>query len=158
MTVEQLLALKEGSLIRSDRAAGDNVDVQVGGELVGTAELIVLGGSLGVSYRRFPREVLGFIRTISVKRLCESSRPPIFMDFVQQFAGVILVFALLGALVWFAQGTQLCSSGSVSSGLEGWRSSNGSRLAPTIPCISSTSTVGHSSSEFRRTAARCSRT
>lgn len=46
MTVEQLLALKEGCLIRSDRAAGDNVDVQVGGELVATAELIVLGSSL----------------------------------------------------------------------------------------------------------------
>lgn len=41
---------------------------------------------------------------MSVKRLCESSRSPIFMDFVQQFAGVMLVFALLGALVWFAKG------------------------------------------------------
>jgi flagellar motor switch protein FliN len=47
LTVEQLLALKEGCLLRSDRAAGDNVDLQVGGELIGTAELVVLGGSLG---------------------------------------------------------------------------------------------------------------
>jgi len=47
LTVEQLLALKEGSLLRSDRAAGDNIDVKVGGELIGTAELIVLGSSLG---------------------------------------------------------------------------------------------------------------
>jgi flagellar motor switch protein FliN/FliY len=47
MTVEQLLALKEGSLVQTDRAAGDNVDIQVGGELIGTAELVVLGSSLG---------------------------------------------------------------------------------------------------------------
>ena len=47
MTVEQLLALHVGSLIRSDRAAGDNIDVQVGGQLLGTGEIIVLGGSLG---------------------------------------------------------------------------------------------------------------
>lgn len=47
LTVEQLLALQEGSLIPSEHAAGDNVDVRVGGQLVGTAELIVLGNSLG---------------------------------------------------------------------------------------------------------------
>jgi flagellar motor switch protein FliN/FliY len=47
MTVEQLLALKVGSLIRSDRAAGDNIDVRVGRQPLGTAEIIVLGGSLG---------------------------------------------------------------------------------------------------------------
>ncbi|HYP09261.1 MAG TPA: FliM/FliN family flagellar motor switch protein [Bryobacteraceae bacterium] len=47
MTVEQLLSLKDGSLIRSDRAAGDNCDVQVGGQLLGSAEMIVLGNALG---------------------------------------------------------------------------------------------------------------
>jgi flagellar motor switch/type III secretory pathway protein FliN len=47
MTVEQLLALKEGSLIRSERAAGDNCEVEVGGQPVGSAEVIVLGNSLG---------------------------------------------------------------------------------------------------------------
>lgn len=47
MSVEQLLALHAGSLIRSDRAAGDNIDVQVGRQLLGTAEIIVMGASLG---------------------------------------------------------------------------------------------------------------
>ena len=47
LTVEQLLALQEGSLLRSERAAGDNIDVQVGSQLVGTAEIILLGASLG---------------------------------------------------------------------------------------------------------------
>ena len=53
LSVEQLLALQEGSLIRSDYAAGDNVNVQVGGQLVGTAELIVLGNSLGFRIAEF---------------------------------------------------------------------------------------------------------
>ncbi len=47
MTVEQLLALQAGSLVRSERAAGDSIDVQVGGQLLGTAEVVVIGGSLG---------------------------------------------------------------------------------------------------------------
>lgn len=47
MTVEQLLALQEGSVVRAERAAGDNIDVHVGGQFIGTAEVVVLGGSLG---------------------------------------------------------------------------------------------------------------
>jgi flagellar motor switch/type III secretory pathway protein FliN len=47
LTVEQLLALQEDSLLYSDRAAGDNVDIQVGGQLIGAGEIIVLGSSLG---------------------------------------------------------------------------------------------------------------
>ena len=39
--------LKEGSLIRSERAAGDNAEVEVGGQPIGAAEMIVLGNSLG---------------------------------------------------------------------------------------------------------------
>jgi flagellar motor switch/type III secretory pathway protein FliN len=47
MTVERLLSLQIDSLIRSERAAGDTIDVHVGDQLVGTGEIIVLGGSLG---------------------------------------------------------------------------------------------------------------
>ena len=57
MSVEQLLALKEGSLIRSDRAAGDNVEVEVGGEPIGSAEIIVLGNSLGVRITDFREKI-----------------------------------------------------------------------------------------------------
>lgn len=57
LSVEQLLALKEGSLIRSDRAAGDNVEVEVGGQLLGTAEMIVLGNSLGVRITDFREKI-----------------------------------------------------------------------------------------------------
>lgn len=57
MTVEQLLALKEGSLIRSDRAAGDNADFQVGGQLVGSVEMIVLGSALGFRITDFREKI-----------------------------------------------------------------------------------------------------
>jgi flagellar motor switch protein FliN/FliY len=57
LTVERLLALKEGSLIRSDRAAGDNVEVEIGGQPVGSAEVIVLGNSLGVRITDFREKI-----------------------------------------------------------------------------------------------------
>jgi flagellar motor switch protein FliN len=57
MTVEQLLAVKVGTLIRSDRAAGDNVDVEVGGQAVGSAEFVVLGNSLGVRITDFREKI-----------------------------------------------------------------------------------------------------
>lgn len=57
MTVAQLLALQEGSLLRSDRAAGDNIEVEVGGQPVGTAEVIVLGNSLGFRITDFREKI-----------------------------------------------------------------------------------------------------
>lgn len=53
LTVEQLLALQEGSLIRSERLAGDNVDVQIGAQSIGTGEIVVLGTSLGLRITDF---------------------------------------------------------------------------------------------------------
>lgn len=53
MSVEDLLALEDGSLIRSDRAAGDNIEVYVGGQTIGTAEIVVLGNSLGIRITDF---------------------------------------------------------------------------------------------------------
>ena len=47
MTVEELLSLQEGSQIETERAAGDNIDVWVGGQSIATGEIIVIGNSLG---------------------------------------------------------------------------------------------------------------
>ena len=57
LTVEQLLVLKEGSLIRSERAAGDNAEVEVGGQPIGAAEMIVLGNSLGFRITDFREKI-----------------------------------------------------------------------------------------------------
>jgi flagellar motor switch protein FliN/FliY len=57
LTVEQLLALTKGSLIRSDRAAGDNVEVEISGQPIGAAEIIVLGNSLGFRITDFREKI-----------------------------------------------------------------------------------------------------
>lgn len=41
MTVEEILALDEGSLIRLDRAAGENIDLCVGGRPMAFGEVVV---------------------------------------------------------------------------------------------------------------------
>jgi flagellar motor switch protein FliN/FliY len=48
MTVDELLGLHPGSVIRTRSAAGDNVDVRVGGELIGQGEIIVVENRLAV--------------------------------------------------------------------------------------------------------------
>jgi flagellar motor switch/type III secretory pathway protein FliN len=40
LSMGALLALKTGSIIRSSRPAGDNIDLRVGGKLVGYGEII----------------------------------------------------------------------------------------------------------------------
>ena len=42
MTVQQILALEEGSLIRLDRSAGENIEVCVGARPVACGEVVVV--------------------------------------------------------------------------------------------------------------------
>ena len=44
----ELLALEPGSVIRSQRAAGDSVDVCVGGEFLSQGEILVMNNTLAV--------------------------------------------------------------------------------------------------------------
>jgi flagellar motor switch protein FliN/FliY len=53
ITVEALLTLKPGSLIRTVRAAGDSIDVKIGDQLIGYGEIIVIGNTLGVRLSEF---------------------------------------------------------------------------------------------------------
>lgn len=48
LSMRELLALGAGSIIRSDRPAGDNVDLRVGGKLVGYGEIIAIEKALAV--------------------------------------------------------------------------------------------------------------
>jgi flagellar motor switch/type III secretory pathway protein FliN len=48
MSIRSLIELKSGSIIRSDRPAGDNVDLRVGGKLVGYGEIIANENALAV--------------------------------------------------------------------------------------------------------------
>lgn len=52
LTVERILNLKPGCVIRSLRAAGDNIDVRIGGLVVAYGEIVALEGLTGVRITR----------------------------------------------------------------------------------------------------------
>ena len=48
LTVRQILELEPGSLIGMKRSAGENIDLYVGGALIGCGEIVVVENTLGV--------------------------------------------------------------------------------------------------------------
>lgn len=48
LELARVLKLKPGSVIRSLRAAGDNIDLHAGGKLIGYGEIIAMEGVIGV--------------------------------------------------------------------------------------------------------------
>jgi flagellar motor switch protein FliN/FliY len=57
MRLSEILALGEGSIIRTDRSAGENIDIYIGGTLGGSGEIVVIENSLGVRITDFIDEV-----------------------------------------------------------------------------------------------------
>lgn len=53
MTVRQMLALDIGSVLRMNRSAGENLDVRVGGELLGFGEIVVNESTTGIRLTDF---------------------------------------------------------------------------------------------------------
>ena len=47
LTVSDILKLSAGSVLQTARAAGDNVNIQVGQAVIGTGEIIVIGAKVG---------------------------------------------------------------------------------------------------------------
>ncbi len=56
MTMRELLELEVGSAIKLSRSAGDNIDVFVGGTLVGSGEIVILEDTVGVRITDFSSE------------------------------------------------------------------------------------------------------
>ena len=48
LTVRQILELGPGSLIKLPRAAGENIDILVGGARLGSGEIVVIEDTVGV--------------------------------------------------------------------------------------------------------------
>lgn len=44
----EILQWRVGSVLKLDRSAGENIDVRVGGTLIGSGEVVVLEGNVGV--------------------------------------------------------------------------------------------------------------
>ena len=53
LTVRQILALAIGSLIRLNRSAGENLDIRVGGTILGFGEIVVNETTTGVRLTDF---------------------------------------------------------------------------------------------------------
>lgn len=59
MTVEEILALDGGTVIRTARAAGESVDISVSGQLVSQGELIVIDNMLAARLSDFGEKNYG---------------------------------------------------------------------------------------------------
>jgi flagellar motor switch protein FliN/FliY len=56
MTIAQVLELGPDSVIRMARSAGDNMDILVGGSLIGYGEIVIIEDSVGVRITDFGLE------------------------------------------------------------------------------------------------------
>ena len=53
MTVRDILSLEPGSVIKLPRSAGENIDILVGGTLVGSGEIVIIEETAGVRITDF---------------------------------------------------------------------------------------------------------
>jgi flagellar motor switch protein FliN/FliY len=56
LSVRQILDLTPGSVLRLDRSAGENIDIRVGGTLLGFGEIVILQDSMGVRLTDFHQQ------------------------------------------------------------------------------------------------------
>jgi flagellar motor switch protein FliN/FliY len=56
MTIAEILELGENSVIRIARSAGDNIDILVGGTLIGYGEIVIIEDAVGVRITDFGLE------------------------------------------------------------------------------------------------------
>jgi flagellar motor switch protein FliN len=57
MTTREVLELAAGSVIGTQRSAGENIDIYVGGVLCGSGEIVVIENTLGVRITDFRDDV-----------------------------------------------------------------------------------------------------
>ncbi|MGA2181829.1 MAG: FliM/FliN family flagellar motor switch protein [Bryobacteraceae bacterium] len=53
MTIAEVLDLNAGSVIRMTRSAGENIDILVGGSLIGFGEIVIIEDAVGVRITDF---------------------------------------------------------------------------------------------------------
>ena len=56
MTVREILLLDQGSVIKMVRSAGENIDIYVGGALLGSGEIVIIEEAVGVRITDFNEE------------------------------------------------------------------------------------------------------
>lgn len=56
MTIRQVLDLDVDSVVRMTRSAGENIDILIGGTLIGFGEIVIIEDAVGVRITDFNRE------------------------------------------------------------------------------------------------------
>jgi len=56
LTIRDILALEVGSVVKMTRSAGENIDILVGGALVGFGEIVIIETTMGVRITDFNSE------------------------------------------------------------------------------------------------------
>jgi flagellar motor switch protein FliN/FliY len=56
MTVREILMLDQGSIIKMMRSAGENIDIYVGGAMLGSGEIVIIEEAVGVRITGFNEE------------------------------------------------------------------------------------------------------
>jgi flagellar motor switch protein FliN len=56
MTISEILELDLDSVIRMTRSAGENIDILIGGTLIGFGEIVIIEDAVGVRITDFNRE------------------------------------------------------------------------------------------------------
>lgn len=56
LNLRSILSLETGSVIRMNRSAGENIDVLIGGALVGFGEIVIIEDTMGVRITDFNLE------------------------------------------------------------------------------------------------------
>jgi flagellar motor switch protein FliN len=56
MSLRQILELEQGSVIKMSRSAGDNIDVLIGGTVLGYGEIVIIEETVGVRITDFSGE------------------------------------------------------------------------------------------------------
>ena len=53
MSLSEILALEEGSIIEMRRSAGENIDIYIGSKLAAFGEIVIIEGTMGVRITDF---------------------------------------------------------------------------------------------------------
>ncbi len=56
MTIRDILAMKAGTIISTSRAAGENIDISIGGARLGSGEIVIIEDRMGVRITDFREE------------------------------------------------------------------------------------------------------
>lgn len=57
LSVGEILALDEGSVVTTNRAAGESVDISIGGKIIAQGELIVIDNTLAARLSDFGEKI-----------------------------------------------------------------------------------------------------